>query len=112
MLRLAKDFIDYQFTYFWVDISGVKGRKVSKNLPTIQHAKEWFIDYHYSKYTGVERRKSKQDQRQNSNIRLNPILCKRDTSTRGRRITDKPIKVDIDLSKKKIKALQHSVCDG
>ncbi|WP_415896349.1 hypothetical protein ACMXYX_09560 [Neptuniibacter sp. QD72_48] len=110
MLKLVKDFIDYQFTYFWVESSGTKARRISKKLPTLEHAREWFIDYHYAQYNGIERRKSKQDQRKNSNNRFNPILCKRNASNRGRRITDKPIQIDIDLSKKKIKSLQETAC--
>ncbi|WP_415888368.1 hypothetical protein ACMXYV_10065 [Neptuniibacter sp. SY11_33] len=111
MLRLVKDFIDYQFTYFWVESSGKKARRMSKNLPTLEHAREWIIDYHYGQYSGIERRVAKQDRRQNSNIKLNPILCKRNTTSPGRRVTDKPIHIDIDLSKKKIKALQDSACE-
>lgn len=111
MLKLVKDFIDYQFTYFWVELSGSKARRVSKNLPTLEHAKEWFINHHFSQYSGQERRKTKQDQRHNSNIKLSPILCKRNTSSKGRRVTDKPIHVDIDLSIKKIKALQDTACE-
>ena len=79
MLKLVKDFSDYQFIYFWVNICDEKANKISDSLPTLQHAQEWFIDYHYAQYKGVERRRFKQDRRLDSNKVKRPSYCVRST---------------------------------
>lgn len=105
MLKLIKDFQDFQFTYFWIEITGDRPKKLSKNLPTLQHAHEWFIDYHHSQHQGLERRVIKQDRRQDSNKKYSPAYCSRLSSSKGRRMTDREIRVDIDLAKKKLQEL-------
>lgn len=106
MLKLVKDFNDFHFVYFWADTSSKENHRISVALPTLQHAQEWFINYYYAQYTGIERRKFKQDRRHELNNITRPAYCSRSSSNLGRRITDKAIKVDIDLSKKKIAQLQ------
>lgn len=106
MYTLVKDFQDYQFVYFWLENRKV----VSPKLPTMEHAKEWFRDQHYSNYEGKERRKSKLDRRQNvralystSEVLYSRII----PSSPGRRCCDKNIKVDFDYSEEKINKLKQ-----
>ena len=107
MLRLVKDFKNYQFIYFWVD---KKGNKQSPHLPTLNHAEEWFVSHCFSSFEGDERRQRTFDRRftqdateQESNLRQ---LKRRNPS--GRRSTDTSIKIDVDLSKEKIRNLKQA----
>ena len=107
MYTLVKDFQDYQFVYFWVDNRKV----VSPKLPTLEHAKEWFTEQHFTNYRGMERRKSKLDRRHNtraiysdSEIAYSRII----PSTPGRRCCDQHIKVDQDYSEAKVSRLKKA----
>ena len=107
MLRLVKDFKNYQFIYFWVD---KKGNKQSPSLPTLNHAEEWFVSHSFSSFEGEERRQRTFDRRyaqettgDDSNLHQ---LKRRKPS--GRRSTDTVIKIDVDLSKEKIRNLKQA----
>ncbi len=106
-LLLVKDFKDYKFVYYWVD-DGKK--KVSPDLPTLQHAEDWFKHQCQAEYEGAERRRKRADRRQvGSKKQLRPgeiYFGKRDLSTDGRRKSDRPIEVNIDLSIKKLELLK------
>ena len=109
MFKLVKDFRNYQFVYFWINESK---KIVSPHLPTMEHAKEWYTNHHFSLYSGKERRQSKVDRRnkraksldQNSDINIS----RRIPSSPGRRACDLNISVDIDLSEKKISQLKEA----
>ncbi|WP_299182821.1 hypothetical protein [uncultured Neptuniibacter sp.] len=100
MFRLVKDFINFQFCYYWIDEATTK---VSPDLPTFNHAQEWIISYHFSQYQGPERRKRKVDRRLLDAKKQ--YSSRRKSTSKGRRITDKPISIDIDLAHKKLQIL-------
>lgn len=107
MLKLVKDFADYQFVFYWVDQNNIK---VSSNLPTREYAHEWLVHHYFEEYTGKERRRSIYDRRYSANkMKLQGgqiFFSKRKASVKGRRMTDKTVNVDLDLSKEKISNLR------
>lgn len=107
--KLVKDFKEYQFVYFW--INGSK-KVVSPLLPTMEHAKEWYTNHHFSLYSGQERRQRKVDRRNKGSkgIEENAEIpfSRRIPSSMGRRASDLHIKVDIDLAEKKISQLKEA----
>lgn len=109
MLKLVKDFHNYQFIYYWVD---EEARKVSPRLPTSQYAEEWVIHYYFSEYEGVERRRTIFDRRYDgAKVKLEGtqiFFSKRKPSIKGRRATDAPVFVDIDLSVRKLAKLRQA----
>ncbi|MFT6351978.1 MAG: hypothetical protein ACJAZ4_001573 [Neptuniibacter pectenicola] len=112
MLKLVKDFRNYQFVFYWIDASL---NKVSPHLPTKQYAQEWLIHYHFDMYSGKERRRRMVDRRSGlhkmnlSGVQI--FFSQRKASIKGRRRSDRDIGVDYDLSKKKLKKL-HSAKTG
>jgi len=87
MIKLIKDFQNYQYVYYWFKQG--KGQ-VSPSLPTLQHVSEWAIQNQSVVYSGEERR---------SNTRTyadNPY---------NRRATDRYPAIDIDLSVRKVTQL-------
>ncbi|MAY40812.1 MULTISPECIES: hypothetical protein [unclassified Neptuniibacter] len=106
MFKLVKDFDSYEFIYYWVDQNN---SKVSSNLATVELAEEWLIHYHFSEYPGKERRRSFYDRRYSANkVKLQGtqiFFSKRKPPLKGRRMTDRVIEVDMDLSKEKINSL-------
>jgi len=109
-LRLAKDFKNYQFLYYWFD---GQANKISPDMTTFHHAEEWIIDYHFSLYNGTERRKSKIDRRTVNSSRQSKrkaiFFSKRERGLHGRRITDRQVHVDIDLSIEKLELLKQAI---
>ncbi|MFW1676996.1 hypothetical protein ACFVYJ_04335 [Pontibacter sp. JAM-7] len=104
MPKLVKDFEDYKVIYFWLDDNN---QCISAHFPTLAHAKEWFIQYHFNQYTGPERRKRLVDRRSSESKVLNHAGSSKRGSkaSHGRRITDRPIRVDIDLATEKLSAM-------
>ncbi len=103
MLKLVKDFEDYKIIYYWIDAEKVS---VSPFFPTLSHAKEWYIHYHFNQYQGPDRRKRKVDRRSVAKNDFEHVgSSKRSASRHGRRLTDQPIQVDIDLAKEKLSAM-------
>lgn len=102
MYRLVKDFVKTKIVFYWIDQGD---KRVSPPLPSLQHAKEWLIDRYFISYDGPERRRARVDRRllgkKNDHSKRNP-------HTQGRRITDRPIKVDLNLAEKKIAKLIES----
>ena len=96
MYKLVKDFIKGKITFYWID---KKKKPQSPALPSAFHAKEWLINHYFDSYDGPERRKTLVDRRY---LEKNKGNSKRNSHTPGRRITDRPIKVDINLADKKI----------
>ncbi|WP_067867628.1 hypothetical protein [Neptuniibacter marinus] len=109
MLKLVKDFHNYQFVYYWIDN---QRKKVSPSLPTKQYATEWLIHYHFETYSGRERRRRMLDRRSESqkiNLRgVQIFFSKRKGLTKGRRRSDLNVEVDFDLSKKKLNKLRSA----
>lgn len=99
MYQLVKDFKSHKITFYWLDS---KSNKISPFLPSIDLAKEWIINHHFCAYEGPERRKAQIDRRRFE--KQDPFNI-RSPYSHGRRITDRPIKVDINLADKKIREL-------
>lgn len=100
-LKLVKDFLEYQFVYYWVD--EVQTCKVSPALPTLTHAQEWLVNFHFSQFTEDERRSGKFDRRKEYLSEKGVYGLPRSS---GRRATDSPITVDFDHSAEKISELK------
>lgn len=105
MLVLVKDFDAYEFFFYWID-SGTK-KPVSPKLPTLEYAKEWWVNYKARLYSGEERRKTTLDRRDRAaKIKLSGTQIffskRRPQTCQGRRETDKPVEVSIDLSVRKL----------
>lgn len=109
MLKLVKDFKDYQFIYYWVDN---KGNKQSPNLPTLHHAEDWFLNHKFSEYVGPERRQRtidrRKDEETSSYTEETNLSYLRRRKQIGRRNTDQDIQIDVDLSAAKIRELKQA----
>jgi len=101
-MELVKDLTDEGIIYYWVDQSG---EEMSPHLHSFSLAEEWRIRYLFSLYAGEERRASIIDRR--SNLEKRKLMEKNHLSSRnnplGRRKSDIPAAVDIDLFEEKIK---------
>jgi hypothetical protein len=106
MIRLVKDFQEYQFIYYWIDNYD---EKISPDLPTLTHAKEWLIQRKGARYCGPERRNRICDRRYESSSQRNNYTSKRSASKLGRRQSDAAFEVVIDLSKDKVRKLKEAV---
>ena len=109
MLELVKDFESFQFFFYWID-SGTR-KRVSPKLPTVEYAKEWWLSYNNRSFCGVDRRRRKYDRRErDSKVRLTGtqiFFSKRKPQTcQGRRVTDRPVFVSIDLAVPKLARLK------
>jgi hypothetical protein len=100
-MKLVKDLSDEGVVLYWV---GDDTRTLSPHLPTLVDAEEWWKKYMFAQYDGLERRASIYDRRKDLTmrkhfefsdkfVRLNP---------HGRRKTDMPVTVDVDLFRKKL----------
>lgn len=95
-MRLVKDLVDSRIVLYWIADSG---EQLSAHLASLSQAEEWWKAYMFSRYEGDERRKSVIDRRSNFEKRRrieqsNDLLS---ISPYGRRRTDIPIAVDVDL---------------
>lgn len=102
MYKLVKDFESHKIIFYWLDS---QSKKISPSLPSIDLAKEWIIDHHFCAYEGPERRSAKIDRRR---LDKHDPFSIRNPYSKGRRITDRPIKVHINLADQKIKKLVAS----
>ncbi|WP_286238280.1 hypothetical protein [Neptuniibacter halophilus] len=101
MFRLVKDFEEFQFVFYWIDDDA---NKVSPNLRTLIHAKEWLVEYDFKQRSGTERRQRKADRRMLTDSKKEgQPSSRRITTSVGRRASDRPIKIDLDLSADKLK---------
>jgi hypothetical protein len=103
-MKLIKDLTSEGVVLYW---TGSKARKLSPDFHSVNEAEEWWRSYHFSQYDGVERRASIDDRRQDLGKRnsLDNQNCFFRPNPNGRRVTDKPIKVDVDLSVLKLKLM-------
>ncbi|MBV1789034.1 hypothetical protein KQ940_13330 [Marinobacterium sp. D7] len=103
-MYLVKDLIDCRIVFYWLDDAGIQ---VSAELPTFQDAEEWWKIHIFAQYEGFERRKSIVDRRTDFEKRQRMDNSHRFASINpyGRRMTDRPIKVDIDLATEKLAEL-------
>jgi hypothetical protein len=99
MYTLVKDLEYFQIMFFWLNR---QSERISPYLPSMQHAKEWIHEYHFGLYGGPERRRSTIDRRRPDDVALN---LNRNLLKHGRRITDRPIRVDIDNASEKIEGI-------
>ena len=99
-LFLVKNLYKGNLVFYWVNN---QGKKVSPLASNQTEAEDWWKSYMFSQYENAERRQVVRDRRSLHSTR--EIVQSRkgqSTISRGRRITDQPISVDIDLFQKKI----------
>lgn len=101
-MQLVKDLSPSGIIYFWVDENL---EKISPDIPTLQLADEWRTHFIFSQFEGMERRNSFIDRRKDDTQReeLDKNLFHNRLNPVGRRVTDEPIKVDVDLAVEKLK---------
>lgn len=101
-VQLVKDLSPSGIVYYWID---EWSEKISPDIPTLQLADEWRTRFVFSKFEGIERRNSFLDRRKDSNQRkeLDKNLFHNRLNPVGRRETDEPITIDIDLAVEKLK---------
>lgn len=101
-MKLVKDLTKEGVVLYWI---GPKAKQLSPYLHCLNEAEEWWKAYHFSLYDGNERRSSIHDRRKDRNKRdhfdLNKNLFR--LNPEGRRLTDRTVKVDIDLFQLKLK---------
>ena len=106
-MKLVKDITERGVVLYWI---GPKAKKLSQEFHCMNEAEEWWRCYHFTLYQGEERRVSIHDRRKNDGHRdqfdLNRNLLR--LNPNGRRFTDRPIKVDVDLFKLKLKLKKTS----
>jgi hypothetical protein len=105
MLTLVKDLENFNIVFYWIDSTK---KQVSPLLPTLTHAREWYTEHCFSLYKGNERRQRICDRRNSEQLRWD-IAGRRNNSQHGRRASDKPIHVDVDLAKAKINEMQDVI---
>lgn len=101
-MKLVKDLVDHRIVYYWT----LDEHRISPLLASFVLAEEWFIKFHNDTYVGEERRRSHIDRRKLHNHRKKTeAIAIVPTNPAGRRLIDKPVKVDIDLAKEKMQKL-------
>ena len=104
-MTLVKDMHEDRIVYFWTDASN---QILSPLLASVPLAHEWRLQYLNDRYEGQQRRASSIDRRRHQHKRdmhqgrgnVSPLF------NIGRRATDKPAKVAVDLAKDKLQALR------
>jgi len=106
-MKLVKDLVDGRIVFYWIDTSGTK---LSPDHATFQLAQEWWKHYLFSRYDGEERRKSIIDRRSDADKRRRMDKSEKlsSISPYGRRRTDIPVAVDIDLVAERLALLEHN----
>lgn len=101
-MKLVKDLTREGVVLYWI---GPKAKPLSPHLHCINEAEEWWKKYHFALYQGKERRSSLHDRRKDDGKRdhfdLNKNLFR--LNPNGRRFTDRPVKIDVDLFQLKLK---------
>jgi len=97
-VRLVKDIDEKGIFFYWSD-SDFIDVPISPRLPCIELAKEWRDKHLFSLYKGDERRHSHIDRRLDRTKRqhVDEALFYSRQRPEGRRSTDTPLEVDIDL---------------
>ena len=103
-MKLVKDLVDGRIVYYWIDGNG---EVTSDYLHSFVDAEEWWKHLMFSLYEGEERRRSICDRRQDQETRKKLEYREKyhRSNPLGRRVTDMPVSVDLDLSKEKINQL-------
>ncbi len=103
-MKLVKDLIDGRIVFYWMDDSE---SIISEYLHSLVEAEEWWKTFVFAQYKGKERRRSIHDRRQDIDTRHKREFREHfnRTNPHGRRKTDVPLTVDLDLSEEKIKQL-------
>jgi len=104
-MRLVKDLIDSRIVLYWTADSG---KQLSTYLASLNQAEEWWKAYMFSRYDGDERRQSVLDRRTNFEKRKRIARSNEPipVSAYGRRRTDIPVSVDVDLVADKVDAIR------
>jgi len=103
-MYLIKDLIDCRIVFYWLD---ERGYQISPDLCSFPRAEEWWKAHMFAQYKGVERRTSIVDRRTDFDKRQRMDNSYRFASINpyGRRQTDQPIKVHLDLADEKLMQL-------
>lgn len=103
-VKLVKDLLNSRIVFYWLN---EKREKVSPHLHNLQEAEEWWKRFMFDLYPGEDRRRSIHDRRQDHDTRKQLELRERFNRSKplGRRETDKPVQVEIDLLEEKIALL-------
>lgn len=103
-MTLVKDLVSGRIVFYWMDEDG---EVISEYHHSFLEAEEWWKTFMFSQFQGEERRRSICDRRQDSETRKKREFREKfhRTNPNGRRKTDVPISVDLDLSEEKIKQL-------
>ncbi|WP_420599472.1 hypothetical protein [Neptuniibacter sp.] len=103
-MKLVKDLTGGRIVYYWVDGND---EVASDYLHSFVEAEEWWKHLMFSLYEGEDRRRSICDRRQDQETRKKLEYREKfhRSNPLGRRVTDMPVSIDIDLSKEKIKQL-------
>lgn len=98
MLKLVKNFINERTVLYWVENTETL-EPVSEQFRTIAQAEEWWKEYMFSQYRGMERRTTFNDRRRDYDKRREmDVVHKNHTDNNGRRVTDMKVRVHIDLT--------------
>ena len=100
-MQLVKDLCEKGVVLYWAEGK----RKVSPYLHTLIDAEERWKKYQFSSYQGPETRKTIYDRRSNTEMRKQFELNGRyiPPKPNGRRMTDQPVLVSVDLFEEKVK---------
>lgn len=109
MLTLVRDLQGVRVVYYW--IKKTEFERVSPTLSSLEEAEEWWLRYLHDSYDKKNRRRSFIDRRHVSGKANNLEKRNPPTQTMGRRIGDKPVKVEIDLAKVKVAELRMLYTD-
>ncbi|MGH1461421.1 MAG: hypothetical protein ACRBB6_05265 [Neptuniibacter sp.] len=102
-MKLVKDLSEEGVVLYWISEDS---RMLSPHLRTMVDAEEWWKKHMFAQHPGKERRSSIYDRRKDLSMRkhfefsdnftrLNPL---------GRRKTDMPVKVNVDLFQQKLQS--------
>ena len=103
MLKLVKDYINERTVFYWIENTETL-EPISEQFRSFVQAEEWWKGHMFTLFSGVERRKTHVDRRQDLEKREEIDQGKNlrsMSSSSGRRITDLQDKVDIDLHQAK-----------
>lgn len=106
-MKLVKDLSDEGVVLYWVED---ESHVVSPHLRTLMDAEEWWKKHMFAQYSGDERRGSIYDRRRDLTMRQHFEFSDKFTRLHpnGRRATDTPVSVDVDLFQQKLKCFHNA----
>ncbi|MFW1677093.1 hypothetical protein ACFVYJ_04845 [Pontibacter sp. JAM-7] len=106
MIFLVRDFDGERIFYVWAK-KAPRLTAVSKPMPSLAIAREWYLRYQQQNYAGKERRRRCCERRIIRNRRKDAERAQASDRRQrsGRRCTDHEIRVHIDLAAKKLAEL-------